>query len=167
MLYIYKVSRLEDFQAFYELKCQKDAVAWSGFATAPNEDRLREYFVNKILKNDKTYVFYLRDTEIPDETCIGYQQFDLNEDGVVDMRGTVIRRKYQGLGYYDEIRILVEDEIARLGGKTIISWCSELNSASMNGAEDLGWHKTNEFNVVNLPKLGGDHKFYKWIKEIK
>lgn len=166
MLYIHKVNSIDDFEEFYLLKCQKDAIAWSGFDNAPDKEKLRRYFIDRVLNNPCTHVYFLRDTESPEELCMGYEQFDLTPNAIVEMRGTIIKKKYQGLGYYEDLRRLIEEKIIELNATRIESWCSEQNAASMAGSDELGWYRTDVFKMVSLPLLGGEHKFYKWIKEL-
>lgn len=48
------------------------------------------------------------------------------------------------------------------GAKEIFSWVSEQNIASYKRYEKLGFIRSHEEEIRNLPLLGGNHKFYKW-----
>ena len=56
--------------------------------------------------------------------------------------------------------------IKQLGGKTCFTWISEGNIASYRRFLKEGFTRTNECEIRNLPLLGGEHKFLKWIKEL-
>ena len=45
-----------------------------------------------------------------------------------------------------------------------MSWVSDKNIASYKRYEKLGFIRMEEFEIRNQPLLGGEHKFYKWIK---
>lgn len=59
------------------------------------------------------------------------------------------------------------DGIAKEKGfKTHIAWVSDANVASVRRFAKLGFVKTEEFDIRNIPLAGGNHRYYKWRKHI-
>lgn len=73
---------------------------------------------------------------------------------------------YNGRGYGTKIIEFSNRYGKLLGMIEHIAWVSGQNIASKRVFEKNGFVKTKEFEIRNLPLLGGEHKFYKWIKEL-
>lgn len=80
--------------------------------------------------------------------------YELSALGVLsDYRG-------RGIGTYTvNVRL---DIIKELGGRYCFTWIAEDNTASYRRFEKLGFRKTEEFEIREIPKLGGMHRFYKY-----
>lgn len=165
MLYLYRVSQLEDFEFLLELKSQKDAIKWSGFSTAPNRENFLRYFQERVLGNPNVFMYYLKDTT--DEIPMGYIQFDKVTEAEAEGRGTNILKKYQGCGLLEEMTQLMFQELKKNGFKSMFTYCSELNKASILNLKYNGYVQTEEFEIRKMEGQDSEHKFYKWIKEIK
>ena len=166
MLKLYRVNDIKDFDAYFELKSDKDAVAWSGFQTAPDREKLKKYFKEKIVDSDFNKVYYLIDTEGHPVEVMGYVQFSANSTSEVEYRGTSILKKYQGLGLLQEMTEMLFDIIKSEGYKTVIAWVSEKNLPAIFNMQCTGFIKTHETEERELKALGGIHVFYKWVKEL-
>lgn len=68
----------------------------------------------------------------------------------------------KGIGTYALAMQIFEIQLVTIG--EIVSWVSDKNIASYKRYEKLGFIRMDEFEIRNLPLLGGEHKFYKWIK---
>lgn len=91
---------------------------------------------------------------------------DKVNDTTYELSSSGVLSKYTGMGigtYTVRKRI---DIIKQLGGKTCFTWISEGNIASYRRFLKEGFTRTNECEIRNLPLLGGEHKFFKWIKEL-
>jgi hypothetical protein len=165
-MYILKeANSLDDFDAFLALKSQKDAIKWSGFETAPDSVKFKQYYIDKILNNPKTHVFFLCDADMEGCPVVGYRQYDQVSEEVIEVRGTVIKKNYQGTDALEALNSLLAKHYNEKGYKAFSAWISEKNKASEYNSVRSGWTKTDEYEIRNLPLLGGEHKFYKWIKE--
>ena len=40
----YKIATIEDYDDFYTIKCDPENIKWSGFATAPDYECMKEYY---------------------------------------------------------------------------------------------------------------------------
>lgn len=164
MYILREANSLDDFEAFLALKSQKDAIKWSGFETAPNPVTFKQYYIDKILNNPKTHVLFLCDADVESCPIVGYSQYDDVTDEEVEVRGTVIKKSYQGTDAIGALNKMLAELHVKLGHKRRISWASERNKASEMNLIKGGWVKTEEFEIRILPLLGGEHKFYKWVK---
>lgn len=162
MLYLYRVSKIEDFDFFLKLKSQKDAIKWSGFSEAPNPDIFKQYFIDNILNNPNSYVYYLKDDS--DNIPMGYIQFNSESDTVVEGRGTNILKCYQGCGLLDEMTKLMFAKAKEEGFKTMYTYASEKNLPAIYNLQSNGYIRTDIYEERMMQAQNESHKFYKWIK---
>lgn len=158
----YQVTSVSDFPTYYQLKCQDDAVLWSGFNSKPDEQVLYNHFVNKILKSDNTIIYYLKDNN----SVVGYVQATIINADEVEFSATNIFSKFQGQGYLQDMTELFLDEMKKKGFVRVIGWASEKNKPAIFNLKINQFHKTEEFESRSMPLLGGEHRFFKWIKEL-
>lgn len=43
-----RLAELQDFEAFYQIKCEPSNIFWTGFDKPPEKEHLREWFADKI-----------------------------------------------------------------------------------------------------------------------
>lgn len=163
MYFIREANTLDDFDAFLALKSQKDAVKWSGFEAAPNPDNFKRYFIERVLNNPLTHVMLLCKHDGEGNSIIGYRQYDQISENEIEIRGTTIKREYQGTDAIEALNTLMVKHYKEKGYKLFSAWVSEKNKASEYVNRIAGWTKTNECIIQNIPLLGGEHKFYKWV----
>ena len=166
MFYLKEASSLEEFDAFLELKSQKDAVKWSGFETVPDRDKFFQYYLERVLNNPITHVMFLHDEDEEGDPIIGYVQYDDIDNEHVETRGSVILKRYQGTGVYQIMIDLLHDIFREKGVKYIETWASEKNKPSIYNLQIEGYTRLEEYDIRIIPLLGGEHKFYKWVKEL-
>jgi len=164
MYYLTKATT-NDFEALLALKSQKDAIRWSGFTTAPDRDKFLVYYRERVLGNPNTQIMFLHDDEIEGHPIVGYIQYDILSVEDIEMRGSVIKKSYQGTGAYVAMSNLLSELLKGQGYKRAIGWVSEKNASSLANTTERGWIKTEEFEIRNLPLLGGEHRFIKCVKE--
>lgn len=157
-----RVTDINDFEAYYLMKCQKDAVLWSGFTSAPDRDRLLEHFSKNIISNPDMYVFYLMDKG----DVIGYVQGTRVSKDVVEFSATNIFKKYQGLGYMQDMTQYFFEQMKKIGYSSVIGMVSEHNKPAEYNFEFNNFIKTEEFDERDMPLFGKKHRFYKWIKQL-
>ena len=164
-MYILREAKsLDDYEAFLALKSQKDAVRWSGFESAPDPLRFKQYYIEKVLNNPATHLFFLCDDS--EESCpiVGYRQYDQMSDLAIEIRGTTIKKSYQGTDALAALNTLMRKHYKEKGFISFVTWISEKNKASEMNTINEGWTKTDTYEIRHLPLLGGEHKFFKWIK---
>lgn len=164
MYYLTKAT-LDDFDSLLALKSQKDAIRWSGFTTAPERGKFLEYYKTKVLANPKTGMMFMHDDEVEGAPIVGYIQYDILSDADIEMRGSVVKKSYQGTGAYVIMSNLLSQYLKEQGYKRAYGWVSENNTSSLASFENRGWKLTEEYEIRNLPLLGGEHRFIKCVKE--
>jgi hypothetical protein len=165
MYYLSKAT-LEDFDVLLALKSQKDAIRWSGFKSAPDKDSFLVYYKERVLANPKTQIMFLHDNEVEGAPIVGYIQYDVLSIEDIEMRGSVIKKSYQGTGAYVAMSNLLAEHLKKLGYKRAVGWVSEKNSSSLANSRERGWEITDEYEIRYLPLLGGEHRFLKCIKTL-
>lgn len=151
-----------DFEDFYRIKADPDNIKWSGFLSAPEKNTFRNWFSEQIKKDDREiYLVYLENE--PHAVAFFYIDYFENKkfytaSGVL---GSFTRR---GIGTW---MMQESDRIAfKKGYNTHLVIVSEFNIGSAKRFEKLGYEKTSEFEIRNVPLAGGEQKFYKWKKNI-
>lgn len=149
-----------DFEDFYKIKSDADNIKWSGFLTAPVKESFRLWYSNQI-KNPKRDIYLVFLEGILHAVGFFYIDYSENEEFYVPsgVLGEFTRR---GIGTWiiqESNRIAKEN-----GSKKHIALVSELNVGSVKRYEKLGFSKTLEYEIRNVPLAGGKQKFYKWVK---
>lgn len=158
--YLEELKDLELYDDFYRLKCQKDAVLWSGFEKEPDKESFKEYVINNLIKNPKNHLFLLRDGNTSE--VMGYCQFNEEEIGKCEARGSGLFKQFQGCGLASVMDALLVEKAREYGMKYIYGWCSEKNMVSMKAMIDAGYKKTEEMEIRHMSVFNEDHIFYKW-----
>ncbi len=149
-----------DFEDFYRIKADLENIKWGGFTCPPEKKSFKEWYKSQI--ESSTREIYLVFIE---RKCVAFFYIDYKDNGhFLVPSGVLTEYTRQGIGTY----IIEEsDKIAKNKGYSIHeAWCSDKNIGSVKRFVKLGYTKTEEYDIRNLPLLGGNHKYYKWIKEI-
>lgn len=157
----YKLATIEDFDDFYYIKCDKKNIAWGGFTKAPERDSFYQWYQRQ-LASDCRWIYLVYE----DDTCCAFFYIDKREDGSYEAASSGVLSEFMGKGIGTYALSMQVAEIKTFNGSEVSSWVSDGNIASYKRYEKLGFSRTDEFEVRNLPLLGGVHKFYKWIKEL-
>ena len=153
----------KDFEDLLLIKSDYDNICWAGFEKAPERTSFRKWYTNQINNLDRD--IYLVFHESNNNHAVAFFYVDWREDGEFLVPSGVIKEyTRQGIGTF----IIEEaDKIAKSKGFTThVAWVSDSNIGSVKRFEKLNYQKTEVYDVRHLPLLGGDHKYYKWIKKI-
>ena len=156
----YKLATLGDFEDFYRIKCDKVNIAWSGFTQAPEKKSFYEWYQRQ-LASDHRWIYLVYEGQ----KCCAFFYVDKLKDGNFEAASSGVLSDFMGKGigtYALAMQIFEIQLVTTRGG--IVSWVSDKNIASYKRYEKLGFIRMDEFEIRNLPLLGGEHKFYKWIK---
>lgn len=155
----YKLATLSDFEDLYRIKCDKENIAWGGFTQAPEKDSFYQWYQRQ-LASDCRWIYLVYEDEDP---C-AFFYIDKVDEISYEASGSGVISQFtgKGIGTYT-VRVRLEI-IQELGGKKCITWISEDNIASYKRFINEGFVRTEEYEIRNFPLLGGEHKFYKWIK---
>lgn len=135
----YKKASLEDYDDFYKIKCDPENVKWSGFATAPDYDRMKEWYRQQLEGDKRTiYLCYWNG-----EVC-GFFYLDRLSKEEFEAASSGVLAEYTGRGigtWMVKTRIeLAEKE----GASSVSSWIADENPRSWERFEKLGFEKTDE-----------------------
>lgn len=158
-LITYKKATIEEFEDLYNVKCDVANIAWGGFTSAPDKVNFLSWFKAQLTSENRTiYMVYY------DNKSCGFFYIDKIDEFTYELSSSGILSDFcgRGIGTYTVKKRL--ELIEELGGNTCITWIAEDNIASYKRFEKLGFLKTEEVEIRSLPMLGGEHKFYKWIK---
>lgn len=155
----YRLATLSDFEDLYRIKCDKENIAWGGFTQAPEKDSFYQWYQRQ-LTSDCRWIYLV----YKDEDCCAFFYVDKLEDGTYEAAASGVLSEYMGKGIGTYALAMQVVEIERFNVGSITSWVSDKNIAFYKRYEKLGFIRTDESEVRNLPLLGGEHKFYKWIK---
>ena len=150
------------FNDFYRLRCDENNVKWSGHITPPISDNLYK-FVERCMTSETRFVFLAYNEQ---NQCVGYCYCDIDDDNKTIESSFGVDYSQTRKGYGTQII-----EFAHRYGKIVgmnehIVWVSEQNIASNKVFLKLGFTNSGEYELRNLPLLGGSHKFYKLTKMI-
>lgn len=158
----YRPITMEDFEDYYNLKCDPKNISWGGWTEVPNRDNLTKWLETVIASEHRSmYLVYIGDK------CVAYFGINFVEGTMFEALSSGVLTEFTGMGIGTMLVKWRDEIIESLGGKSIITWIAEDNIASYRRFEKLGYARTKEKEIRNLPLLGGEHVFYKWIKEIK
>lgn len=167
-MYILREAKsIDDFEAFLALKSQKDAIKWSGFKTAPDPNRFRQYYIEKVLNNPRTHVLFICDNDVDGCPIVAYNQYDEVSATEVEIRGTVVKKSYQGTDAFEALNKLTTKHHEEMGHKVFVTWASENNTVSVLNLLREGYSQTDNYELRDLPLLGGVHRFFKFVKVVE
>lgn len=157
----YRRAVASDYDVWHALKSERTAINWSGFTQSPDYSNVKPYFEKQVLSETRYIYMVLLGDEI-----VGTFQIDKRNDKLFEYSSMNIFEKWSGMGIGSYIYIYREREVVNHGGAIIYTWISEQNRRSWRCAEKNGFLKTEEMEIRNLPLLGGNHIFYKWVKQL-
>lgn len=161
-LLTYRLATLTDFEDFYRIKCDKENIAWGGFTKAPERESFYDWYVQQ-LASDRRWIYLVYE----ENDCCAFFYIDKigNETYEATSSGVLSNYTGKGIGTY-ALAMQVSEIKQHNNSRGVFSWISDKNIASYKRYEKLGFVRTDEFEIRNLPLLGGEHKFYKWVKEL-
>lgn len=160
MMYLYEVKSSEDFDEYYKIKMDDTAILWSGFASAPDRERLKAHF-EMLICNENVFLYYLRNSETGE--VVGYDQMVRIDIDTVESAGHSIKSQYQGKGLGNLLFRLLIEQAVKLNFKRFTGWVSENNIGSIKNLENNGFIRTDTpYRIVKLEALAREDKFYCW-----
>jgi len=158
----YKVAELEDYDDFYKIKCDPDNVKWSGFASMPDYERMKEWFAKQIGSDTRTiYLCYWEG-----KVC-GFFYLDKLSDKEYEAASSGVLKDYTGRGIGTWMVKKRIDLAQYQGANVIFSWVADENAQSWKRFEKLGFQKTDEQVEKMIDCFGGKKLFHKWILSLK
>lgn len=161
--YLYAVKSIADFEDYFVIKSDPTAILWSGFASAPDREKLLNHFKGLLeeIKAKNKFLVYLKDSET--DALIGYDLMTKIAEDTVESSGHSILSNWQGKGMGTVLFAQLVPYAKELGFKYFTGWVSDLNIGSIKNIERNGFVKTEECRTVHLAAFDRDDVFYKYI----
>jgi RimJ/RimL family protein N-acetyltransferase len=120
-------SRPEDFDAFYQIKCDPAINAWSGHTDLPDYERLKAWY-HQALKDEEKRLIYLFFAE---DQPIGYFYVDFHGSEKAELACAIVSTQTgKGLGTIMMALMLKEIKLTLPRVKDIFAWVLADNIAS-------------------------------------
>ncbi len=161
--YLYAVKSIADFEDYFAIKSDPTAILWSGFASAPDREKLLNHFKGLLeeIKAKNKFLVYLKDSET--DALIGYDLMTKIAEDTVESSGHSILSNWQGKGMGTVLFAQLVPYAKELGFKYFTGWVSDLNIGSIKNIERNGFVKTEECRTVHLAAFDRDDVFHKYI----
>ncbi len=160
--YLYMATdSIEDFEDYYKIKSDPTAILWSGFANAPQREKLLSHYkslMNNIVNNGGQYLYYMKQKDT--NALIGYDLMTQIDKDTIESSGHSILKEFQGRGYGNLLFELLVVEARKLGYKRFTGWISENNFGSIKNVEHNGFVRTKKSRMGKLEALNREDRFY-------
>jgi len=141
---------LQDYFAFFRLRCSVEIMAWSGFNAPPSWDELSKWYESK-LAPESGRIIYLGQVK---DTVVGYAYAD--RDGKIVQTSFAVGPDFTGKGWGREILRQLVSAIRRdCPGASIQAWIFPENAASIKAHEAAGYRKDPQRGVRNVAMTNG------------
>ncbi len=151
-----------DFEDFYKIKSDADNIKWSGFLTAPEKKSFRKWYAEQI-NSTKRDIYLVYFEGVANAVAFFYIDYCDNGEFFVPS-GVLAEFTRRGIGTWI---IQESDKIAKEKGyKVHVAMVSDLNVGSIKRFEKLGFTRTTDYDVRDVPLAGGKQKYYKWVRYI-
>lgn len=164
---IAKLAEEQDFDFYYKLKCDDENVLWSGHMNAPDKEKLKNWFLVNIKRDDRYFFLFFNEENKHD--IIGYLYLDVVGDNMDTIdTGHGVHSSHTGKGY-GTIILQRGIEYAKKELPQIHyfqGWIMSDNIGSIKNVLRLGYYKTDENKII---KTGKDEEklMEKYLLKIK
>lgn len=165
-VYLHKVTGIEDFERYYQIKADPTAILWSGFASAPDKERLKNHFqglLKDIESRTKVLVYLLEEGT---DSLIGYDLMTEIAPDTIESSGHSILSTWQGKGMGTVLFALLVNLARELGYKYFTGWISDNNIGSIKNVERNGFVRSEEVRNVRLEAFDREDVFHRYICEL-
>ena len=154
----------EDFEFFYQLKCEPSNIFWTGFDTPPERTSFQKWY-ERIIQNqgEKTNrkIYIIMDDNPP----VGHIYIEPSGSDVFDIP-MAISEKYWGHGYGKAAARLALEEARSLGFHHYVGKIREDNIASLRAYASLGVSFPGDYEMCYIPKLDKEVKMLHLYMEL-
>lgn len=154
-----RLAELNDFEFFYNMKCEDSNIFWTGHEEKPEKDKLLLFFDKTIMNAGNLYtrkIYIVEDNGMK----VGHLYITPEKSGEYFELAIAISEKYWGRGYARKAINLGLEEGRRLGFHKMRDSIREDNYASMKAYKACGVTVTDEYRMVYIPKLKKEIRMY-------
>jgi len=155
---------LDDFELYLSIKSDKEAVAFSGFKTAPDRDKFKEVY-KRIMSNEKQVLLFFFDTEKNNQVCSSFHYEILDEERVEGL-GYNVFPEFRGnrLGWVmmQKVNALCKEQ----GYKYRMSYVAESNLPSIKNLEKSGARPTGKVVLKTLAAFNREERYLEYVTDL-
>ena len=152
-----------DFDFYYNLKCEPSSVYWSGFEKEPDRENLKAHFHKLITGGFPERTLYiLEDEKMP----VGYIQLTRNNPSEIEI-GYGVSERFRGNGYGVQLLLEAKKIVAGATGDIrLIGYVRDDNYASKRCFEKAGFLSRDAYVERYFAKDQSEKKMYlyEWNK---
>lgn len=154
----------QDFEIYLQIKSDKDAIAYSGFNSAPDAKVFRKVY-ERILNSENEYLYYLCDAHANNKVA-GTFHFSRKDNVTAEGLGYNVFPEYRGKGLGWVMMHKINNLCQSMGFLHRLSYVAETNIASIKNLEKSGAYYTGEYDMRDLPALGKQVKYLHYITDL-
>lgn len=160
----FRKATYDDYDIYYKIKCDKDAVGFSGFALPPDYKKFKKVFENILISSDQ-YLYLLEDKDKNNQISATFH-FKENDKETVEGLGYNVFPEYRGMKLGWVMMNKINEMCKKMGYKYRLSIVSEKNIASIHNLENSGAYPTGEIEERKLPGFNRTDKYLYYLKEL-
>lgn len=158
-----QLAKMEDFDFFYQIKCENSNIFWTGHDKRPDYEELKHFFEKCIrhqAEADARKIYIILHGSVP----VGHlylipNNFSDEKNRMFDLAPAILE-KYWRHGYAKEAIRLGLEKGKSLGFTEMRTSIREDNGASLQAFQSCGVQITDEFKMVYIPMLGREVKMF-------
>lgn len=155
---IFRVAKKEDFDFYYNLKCEKSQIYWGGFEKAPDREVFLNYYNKIIEESSERRLFFVVDNT----TMVGYLQLTKHKDYEYEVAYGV-SEQFRGCGYGYAILDYAKKLFLKMDRDVIlVGYVRYDNIASKKCFQRNGFFQCDEYDEKFFPIDGEEKKMYLW-----
>ena len=153
---IYSIATEIDYDDFFRMKSDYNNIAWGGFIQKPDNINFKIWYLKQIDSSSNRKIYIVK----KESESVGYFNLEEVEENTLEISiGVLTEFSGIGIGAY-----MISSALTLAEGKRIIAWIAEDNIASIKSFKKNSFIKSDDRQIRDLPLLGGEHVFYKWVK---
>jgi len=154
-----KKATIDDFDCFYNIKCEQNNIYWSGHSEKPDFDKLKNWFYNKLNSKNRE-ILIIKYNNI----CCGYIYVDLIEDNKIEISYGV-KEKFSRKGIATSSIQKVIAYLDKYENKEIFCYVADQNIPSIKVVTKNNFKKTDDCKLVTFNQIDEQVNMRKYIYE--
>ena len=163
-------AKAEDFEFYFQMKCEKENIYWSGYKSAPDKEKLHTWFMQKVAQykdkySYKLYIILARTNRI--YTKVGYLSLYPScncKDCCEISIGVSSSHTGKGIGTKAIKRAI--EESAKLGYKKIFAYIRKDNIRSQAAFTKAGFILTERSRKVFFKNINCDVEMWEYVYDL-
>lgn len=150
------IGNIEDYEFYYDLKCEESNIYWSGYKYKPTYEKLKQWYIDKVINNGIEFRFIEYNN-----VKVGALYYKL-EDSICKYLGLAVSEKFSGNGIAKATVEKFINEIKNLNCKKIQFFIRTDNLASIKIHEKLGCKRSGHTEYLYIESEDRDVLMEEW-----